>query len=106
MDQNILIKAKELIELNNGNICNNCLGRKFSNVIDSSQADGNEERGALIRKELSLQASGADEKETKCETCEDIILKINENIKNGNILERIKGKIDYLNLEFDTFIIG
>ena len=106
MDENILIKAKELIELNNMNICNNCLGRKFSNAIESSKADGNEERGILIRKGLSLQDNNHNEKEIKCETCNGIIEKIKENIENGNILERIKGKINYLNLEFDTFLIG
>ena len=114
MDQNTLLKAKELIELNDGNICNRCLGRKFSNIIESSEADGNEEKGKLIRKELSLEVNnqenrGEEEKkgkETSCETCNNILLKIDENIENGKILERIKGKIDYLNLEFDTFLIG
>lgn len=106
MDPNILIKAKKLIELNNENICNRCLGRKFSDTIESSEANGNEEKGKLIRKELSRESSLYDERETKCETCNDILLKIDENIKNGNILERIIGKIDYLNLEFDTFLIG
>lgn len=106
MNQNILLKAKKLIELNNGNICNRCLGRKFSDTIESSEADGNEEKGKLIRKELSLESNSFCEKEEKCETCADILLKVDENIKNGNILERIKGKIDYLNLEFETFLIG
>ena len=107
MEENILIKAKKLIELNNGNICNCCLGRKFSNVIKSSEANGNRERGKLIRSKLFDESSkNNDKQETICETCNDILLKIDENIKNGNILERIKGKIDYLNLEFDTFLIG
>lgn len=129
MEQDTLIKAKKLIELNNRNICNRCLGRKFSDIIESSKADGNEEKGKLIRSKLSNKSNdndsidnnnynidnnisnkdnnkNSDEKETKCETCNDILLKIDENIKNRNILERIKGKIDYLNLEFDTFLIG
>jgi tRNA pseudouridine synthase 10 len=117
MDQNTLLKAKELIELNDGDICNRCLGRKFSNHIESSKADGNEEKGKLIRKELSLESNNQEkerkekekkgkEKERKCKTCGNFLLKIDENIENGNILERIKGKIDYLNLEFDTFLIG
>jgi len=107
MDPNILLKARKLIELNNGNICNRCLGRKFSDAIDSSEANGNEEKGVLIRNELALEPITIDlDKTGKCETCSDILLKIVENINNENILERIKGKIDYLNLEFDTFLIG
>jgi len=107
MDETTLSTAEKIIELANGNICNRCLGRKFSNIIDSSIGDGNEERGKLIRSELPEKFSNDDElKEGKCEICEDILLKIDENIKNGNILERIKGKIEYLNLEFDTFLIG
>ncbi len=105
MDQNVYLKANKLVELNNGNICNRCLGRKFSNMIESSEADGNEEKGKLIREKISIESKKGDE-ETKCETCNDILFKIDENIKNGNILERIQGKIDYLNLEFDTFLIG
>ncbi len=113
MDENTLSKANKLIELNNGNICNNCLGRKFSDIIDSSQANGNELRGKLLRKELSHESDNyakksdnPTEKEIKCETCNDIILKTFKNIENGKILERIAGKIDYLNLDFDTFLIG
>ena len=112
MDEIILTKAKKLIELNNGNICNCCLGRKFSDLIEPEEADGNKEKGRLIREKLSLESEECDKSMKKyencntCNTCNDILLKINENIKNGNILERIKGKIDYLNLEFDTFLIG
>lgn len=105
MDENILLKAKKLIELNNGNICNRCLGRKFSDIIESSEADGNEEKGKLIQNNLNFESVNFD-KEVKCETCSNILFEIDKNIKNGNILERIKGKIDYLNLEFDTFLIG
>jgi len=107
MKENILIKAKKLIELNSGNICNCCLGRKFSNVIESSKANGNNERGKLIRSKIFDEyPKNNATKKTKCGTCNNILLKIDENIKNGNILERINGKIDYLNLEFDTFLIG
>ncbi|MBZ9570047.1 tRNA pseudouridine(54/55) synthase Pus10 [Methanobrevibacter sp. TMH8] len=105
MNENILLKAKKLIELNNGNICNRCLGRKFSDIIESSEADGNEEKGKLIQNNLNFESVNFD-KEVKCETCSNILFEIDKNIKNGNILERIKGKIDYLNLEFDTFLIG
>ena len=112
MDKNTLPIAKKLIEKTHGNICNRCLGRKFSNVIESKEADGNEERGKLIRSKLleneSKQGNNTppNKIKEKCEVCDDILLKIDENIKNGNILGRIKGKIEYLNLEFDTFLIG
>ena len=47
MDKEILAKASSLIELTNGNICNHCLGRKFSDVVEGN---GNVERGEKIRK--------------------------------------------------------
>ena len=36
MDKEILAKASSLIELTNGNICNHCLGRKFSDVVEGN----------------------------------------------------------------------
>jgi tRNA pseudouridine synthase 10 len=105
MDQKTLKKAKELIKLNNGNICNSCLGRKFSDILKVKENEGNKERGKLIREKL-IDELFEPISSQKCELCEDILLEIDENIKNGNILKKIKEKIEYLNLEFDTFLIG
>ncbi|WP_394325375.1 hypothetical protein [Methanobrevibacter arboriphilus] len=53
MDQYNLKKAKELIKLNNENICNCCLGRKFSNLKELENISGNRNRGKLINEKLS-----------------------------------------------------
>lgn len=105
MDQYNLKKAKELIKLNNENICNCCLGRKFSNSKELENISGNRNRGKLINEKLSEKGYNY-KKSSSCEICNDILFKIHENITNENILKKIIEKIDYLNLEFETFLIG
>lgn len=105
MDQYNLKKAKELIKLNNENICNCCLGRKFSNLKELENISGNRNRGKLINEKLSEKSYNY-KKSSLCEICNDILFKVHENIENENILKKIIEKIDYLNLEFETFLIG
>ncbi|OQD59471.1 putative pseudouridylate synthase [Methanobrevibacter arboriphilus JCM 13429 = DSM 1125] len=105
MDQYNLKKAKELIKLNNENICNCCLGRKFSNLKELENISGNRNRGKLINEKLSEKGYNY-KKSSSCEICNDILFKVHENIANENILKKIIEKIDYLNLEFETFLIG
>lgn len=108
MNPQTIETAEKLIELTNNNICNNCLGRKFSNIIEGKN---NFERGKILKKEIAISKNSSNnnhknDDNAKCEICEDILLKIEENLLNGNILEEIIAKIDYLNLEFDTFLLG
>lgn len=106
MDQYNLKKAKELIKLNNENICNCCLGRKFSNLKELENISGNRNRGKLINEKLSEKGYNY-KKSSSCEICNDILFKVHENIANENILKKNHWKkIDYLNLEFETFLIG
>ena len=95
MDKEILAKASSLIELTNGNICNHCLGRKFSDVVEGN---GNVERGEKIRKALELPEYDED---TKCDICSDIFKEI-----DSSLLDLVCEKIDFLEVEFDTFVVG
>ena len=95
MDKEILAKASSLIELTNGNICNHCLGRKFSDVVEGN---GNVERGEKIRKALELPEYDED---TKCDICSDIFKEI-----DSRLLDLVYEKIDFLEIEFDTFVVG
>ena len=95
MDKEILAKASSLIELTNGNICNHCLGRKFSDVV---KGNGNVERGEKIRKALELPEYDED---TKCDICSDIFKEI-----DSRLLDLVYEKIDFLEIEFDTFVVG
>ena len=95
MDKEILAKASSLIELTNGNICNHCLGRKFSDVVEGN---GNVERGEKIRKALELPEY---DEETECSICRDIFKEI-----DSRLLDLVCEKIDFLEVEFDTFVVG
>ena len=52
MNHEILNKAEELINYANGNICNHCLGRKFSDCVEGN---GNEDRGIKIRESQNVK---------------------------------------------------
>ncbi|OWT33546.1 tRNA pseudouridine(54/55) synthase Pus10 [Methanobrevibacter sp. 87.7] len=93
MDEELLKKAEEIIEYTDNTICNHCLGRKFSNEIKGLT---NKERGELIRKELSIENPNE-----KCFICDNIFDKINE-----DLYKRINQKIQFINLEFDNFLVG
>ena len=93
MNQEILEKAEELIKYANGNICNHCLGRKFSDCVEGN---GNEDRGIKIREALNIEAYGGE-----CEICHNIFKYIEE-----DVLDLVNEKIELLNVEFDTFVVG
>lgn len=101
MNQEILNKAEELINHTNGNICNHCLGRKFSDCVEG---DGNEDRGAKIREALNLEPYKANEdnpeNDKKCIICNDLFEDLN------TVLDLVNEKIDLLKVEFDTFVVG
>ncbi len=94
MNQEILNKAEELINYTNGNICNHCLGRKFSDCVEG---DGNEDRGIRIRESLNLDAYNGEE----CEICHNLF-----NFIENDVLDLVNEKIELLNVEFDTFVVG
>lgn len=96
MDENILNRAKKLMELTDGKICNHCLGRKFSDVVSGN---GNVERGEKIRQALFLPKYN--EEKNECTVCNNLFNHINK-----NLLELVEEKIEFLDLEYETFIVG
>ena len=105
MDLNTIKKAEKLIKITNGHICNHCLGRKFS---DSIKASDNEERGKIIREKLKIKNHDLSEKNSNqsCKICENLLIKINTPEYKKYIVKRVEDKINYLELEYDSFLIG
>ncbi|RBQ24032.1 hypothetical protein ALNOE001_05900 [Candidatus Methanobinarius endosymbioticus] len=64
MDNNITTKAKKIKEMNNGNICDCCLGRKFSNISKLEKCEENKKREKLIRKTLQDNYNNKNTQET------------------------------------------
>ncbi|MBU4536211.1 MAG: tRNA pseudouridine(54/55) synthase Pus10 [Euryarchaeota archaeon] len=92
-----LQKALKIMEITKGNICDHCLGRKFSNDIEGP---GNPLRGEKIRK-IILQEDITVSKDSKCAVCNDLFFNINE-----ELVKNIAQKIKDLRLEFDGFVVG
>jgi len=118
MKEDLILKIKKLFELTNNNICNPCLGRKFSDILSEDwvfnelkdmdyfidltkvlDSEVNKLRGIAIRNKLG------DEKYlnyNNCEICGDIF----ESIDKKAILKKIDEKVKFLSLEYDSFLIG
>ena len=93
MDQLVILKAKELLELTEGNICNHCLGRKLSSLV---KGEDNLDRAKKISEELNINQDDAD-----CVICGNIFDRIDD-----ELFGKIYNKIEHLGVEFDTFLVG
>lgn len=93
MDQLAILKAKELLELTEGNICNHCLGRKLSSLVKGKD---NLDRAEKISEELNINQDGSD-----CVICGNIFDRIDD-----ELFDKIYNKIEHLGVEFDTFLVG
>lgn len=93
MDQLAILKAKELLELTDGNICNHCLGRKLSSLV---KGEDNLDRAEKISEELNINQDDAD-----CVICGNIFDRIDD-----ELFGKIYNKIEHLGVEFDTFLVG
>ena len=93
MDQLAILKAKELLELTEGNICNHCLGSKLSSLV---KGDYNLDRAEKISEELNINQDDAD-----CVICGNIFDRIDD-----ELFGKIYNKIEHLGVEFDTFLVG
>lgn len=93
MDQLAILKAKELLELTEGNICNHCLGRKLSSLV---KGEDNLDRAEKISEELNINQDYAD-----CVICGNIFDRIDD-----ELFDKIYNKIEHLGVEFDTFLVG
>jgi tRNA pseudouridine synthase 10 len=92
------LEKAEIIEaarkiINEGPICDNCLGRQFAKI---SSGLSNEKRGAIIREVLILK--GAELKEGKCWVCNSLFENLDAWVLKA--LETLKG------IEFDSFLVG
>ena len=81
--------ANDILEKADGKICKHCLGRMLSKTIDGTD---NVSRAESLGIKLDS---------CECSICGNIFDKIDE-----RLFEKIYQKLDVLNVEFDTFIVG
>ena len=85
--------AKRILDETDGKICNHCLGRKLSKIMDGND---NLDRAVKISKELNINQEGSE-----CVICNNIFDKIDD-----DLLAKVYDKIDFLEIEFDSFHVG
>ena len=85
--------AKQILDETDGKICKNCLGRKLSKTIEG---DNNIERADKVCDELGIDLNDAD-----CVVCDNLFDKLDD-----DLYKKIDDKINYLGIEFDTFLVG
>ncbi|MCC7557977.1 MAG: tRNA pseudouridine(54/55) synthase Pus10 [Methanobacteriaceae archaeon] len=97
MDSQIKDKALQIMKITDGEICNNCLGRNFSKLIEGVD---NKQRGQYIKKILAEEGYNNLNSDS-CYICQDIIKEI-----TPELIERVIKKIDSVGVEFSTFLVG
>ncbi|GAB4308159.1 MAG: tRNA pseudouridine(54/55) synthase Pus10 [Methanobacteriaceae archaeon] len=97
MDSQIKNKALEIIKITDGKICDNCLGRTFSKIVEGAD---NKQRGIQIRKKLVKEGVNT-LKSDSCYVCDGLIERVDK-----KFLERIIEKIKSSGVEFSTFLVG
>ena len=85
--------AKQILDETNGKICKNCLGRKLSKTIEGSN---NIERADKAAKHLNIDLEDVD-----CVICDNLFDKLDD-----DLYKKIDDKINQLEVEFDTFLVG
>lgn len=98
LDPKIREKALKVMDLTRGNICPRCLGRNFSCNIEASD---NLVRGEYIQNNLHDESCADCRIYANCYICGNIIQNI-----NNELIEYISSKLEYSNIEFDTFLVG
>jgi tRNA pseudouridine synthase 10 len=81
--------VEEILKKTDGKICKHCLGRMLSKTIDGND---NVSRAESLNIEL---------KDDECVICGNIFNKIDE-----ELFRKIYDKLDFLKVEFDSFIVG
>lgn len=81
--------VKQIITETDGKICKHCLGRMLSKTIEG---DDNVDRAEKLNLDLDF---------SECAICGNVFDKIND-----ELFEKIYDKIDFLNVEFDSFVVG
>lgn len=95
--QQITEKALKIMGMAGGNLCDHCLGREFSKIIDGPD---NRYRGEYVRQILNETNSGVLTADS-CYICGNIF----DNVENG-LIDKIIDKINHENIEFSTFLVG
>ncbi len=85
--------ARDILEETDGKICRHCLGRKLSKSIEGSN---NTERADRVCEELDISLNDVD-----CVICDNLFDKLDD-----ELYEKIDAKINQLEVEFDTFLVG
>jgi tRNA pseudouridine synthase 10 len=85
--------ASDIINETEGKICRHCLGRKLSKTVEGSN---NIERADKVCDELNVTLD-----EENCVICANLFDKLDD-----DLYKRIDDKIDQLEVEFDTFLVG
>ncbi|WP_458456325.1 tRNA pseudouridine(54/55) synthase Pus10 [Methanobrevibacter sp.] len=88
-----MILAKQILDETGGNICMNCLGRKLSKTVEG---ENNIERAQKVCKELDINLDDAE-----CSICGNLFDKLDD-----DLYRKIDEKINQLEIEFDTFLVG
>ena len=101
MEFEIRDKAVKIIEITEGKLCNRCLGRHFSKIID---APGNMERGEYVRKILSQNGYNLPQNSSECQVCSNIFDQVD--LEDDNIVDRIIKEITDSGIEFSNFLVG
>jgi tRNA pseudouridine synthase 10 len=89
-------KTIQILELTGGNICNRCLGRSFSKIVEGS---GNLERGEYLRNVLEASDKNI-KKNSTCYICNDLFDDLDRTI------ERVIEFVDREEIQFSNFLLG
>lgn len=97
MESQITEYALKIMEMAEGKLCDHCLGRKFSKIVEGPD---NKYRGEYVRQilnEINGNALTAD----SCYICDNVF----DIVENG-LIDKIINKINQENIEFSTFLVG
>ena len=97
MESQITEKALKLMEITDWKLCNHCLGRKFSKILEG---EDNKYRGEYVRQILSEENYNSLNTDS-CYICGNIF----DDVKKG-VIEKIVSKLKEEEIEFETFLIG
>ena len=95
MESQITEYALKIMEMTEGNLCDHCLGRKFSKIVEGPD---NKYRGEYVRQILNENNNDASD---PCYICGNLF----DDVENG-LIDKIIDKINHENIEFSTFLVG
>ena len=96
MESQITEYALKSMGISQGNLCDHCLGRKFSKIVEGPD---NKHRGEYVRQILNETNNVLTT--DSCYICDNIF----DNVENG-LIDKIISKINEESIEFSTFLVG